>query len=373
MPQSPWMSPAWADLGLHEIPGAATNARIADYFRLAGHAQITSDETAWCAAFVGACLETSGITSSRSLRARSYLDWGVPAATPTLGAITVLSRGDDLTLGHVGFLVGETEQHVVLLGGNQSDAVTVARFDRRGVLGFRLPAAANIPIVPPVAAPSDPPGFTSALAMILEFEGGWTDDPFDPGGPTNRGITLATFARERGVEVTAENVGDLKSALRRISETEVRNIYLERYWTRACCSDMPAALALIHFDASVNQGVTGAARMLQDALDVTVDGEIGPVTLAAANNCDLSETISRYADIRRAHYRSLQHFWRFGRGWLRRVEAIATAARARASAIKSADPSLPTTQPGKPPMSSTQHPSSTVSSETQPSTFPGKW
>lgn len=297
----------------------------------------------------------------------------MPAATPTLGAITVLSRGDDLTLGHVGFLVGETEQHVVLLGGNQSDAVTVARFDRRGVLGFRLPAAANIPIVPPVAAPSDPPGFTSALAMILEFEGGWTDDPFDPGGPTNRGITLATFARERGVEVTAENVGDLKSALRRISETEVRNIYLERYWTRACCSDMPAALALIHFDASVNQGVTGAARMLQDALDVTVDGEIGPVTLAAANNCDLSETISRYADIRRAHYRSLQHFWRFGRGWLRRVEAIATAARARASAIKSADPSLPTTQPGKPPMSSTQHPSSTVSSETQPSTFPGKW
>ena len=61
MNQPPWMPFAWADLGQHEIAGEGTNPRIAEYFRLSGHPEITDDETAWCAAFVGACLEQSGI------------------------------------------------------------------------------------------------------------------------------------------------------------------------------------------------------------------------------------------------------------------------------------------------------------------------
>lgn len=389
MPQPPWMPPAWTELGQRESPGAATNPRIADFFRRAGHPAITSDETAWCAAFVGACLEAAGIASTRSLRARSYLDWGVATVTPSLGAITVLARDDDPALGHVGFLIGETGSHVILLGGNQSDAVTVASFDRRLVLGYRLPGPAEIPspAIPgnePVLA--EPRAFAEALPLILDFEGGWTDDPFDPGGPTNHGITLATFARERGIEVTAETVTDLKADLRRITDAEVRRIYLERYWRLARCDAMPAALALVHFDASVNQGVTGAARMLQAALDVTVDGEIGPITLAAANSCELGPAIDRYAAIRRDHYRSLSHFWRFGRGWLRRVERATAAAHALAAGRPQASATTPpSTKPGKPMMSDLPNPAAPSSpssqtaaqSGTRPSSAessqPGKW
>lgn len=347
MQQPPWMAHAWAEIGQREAPGAATNPRISGYFRRVGHSSIDSDETAWCAAFVGACLESAGIKSTRSLAARSYLDWGVAANAPSFGAVTVLSRTDDPSLGHVGFLIGETDQQVILLGGNQSNAVSVATFRKTQVLGFRLPSPATIT---GVSEPSAPPGFDAALAQVLEFEGSWTDDPFDPGGPTNRGITLAVFAREREIELTALTVDHLKAELRQISETEVRHIYLERYWRSARCNDLPAPLALLHFDTAVNQGVGGAARMLQEALDVAVDGEIGPITLAAACSTEPATTIDAYAEIRRKRYRALAHFWRFGRGWLRRVDVVAGVARKlAASKSKSGPPSpLPPSPQSKP-------------------------
>ena len=348
MLQPPWMPFAWADLGQHEIPGSSTNPKIAAYFRRAGHPEISDDETAWCAAFVGACLESAGLRCSRSLAARSYLNWGVEAAKPSLGCVTVLSRGGDPSLGHVGFLVGETAGQVVLLGGNQSDSVSIAAFDRSRVVGYRLPSAASLPpssvaiATPPEMAPMAAPtraavtsdmeaGFSAALAHVLVFEGGWSDDPFDPGGATNKGITIGDFARERGTDVTSATVDQLKADLRRIPDSEVRRIYLERYWRPALCPDLPAPLAFFHFDAAVNQGVHGAARMLQEALAVPVDGEIGPLTLAASQSSAVADAIERYAEIRRRRYRSLGTFWRFGRGWLRRVDATAAAAQAIAS------------------------------------------
>lgn len=323
--QPPWMPHAWADLGQREIAGPASNPRIADYIRRSGHPAAADDATAWCAAFVGACLDRAGLTGTGSLLARSYLDWGRPADPPMPGAIAVLSRGVDPTFGHVGFVVGMTGDRVVLLGGNQSDAVTVETFALSRVLAFRLPASPG-EASPPDATPSDSAAapdasaFHRSLIHILAFEGGWTDDPFDPGGPTNKGITLAVFARAQGEEVTAESHSRLKAGLRRIPDALVHRIYLDRYWRPACCERLPAPLAHFHFDTAVNQGVAGAARMLQEALGVDIDGEIGPLTLAAAARGPVPSVLERYASIRRRRYRDLQHFWRFGRGWLARVD-----------------------------------------------------
>jgi lysozyme family protein len=158
------------------------------------------------------------------------------------------------------------------------------------------------------------------------MEGGWTDDPHDPGGPTNKGITLAVYARERGIEITSANLADLKSALRAIPDTLVRSIYETRYWQPARCPALRPSLALMHFDASVNHGVGAAARFLQEALGVEIDGEIGPITLRAASLADPRQALARYAAVRRQRYRALPHFWRFGRGWLRRVDATLAAA-----------------------------------------------
>ena len=125
MEQPAWLAAAWAELGQREVTGAADNARIRirAFFRDVGQPASLHDEVAWCAAFAGACLERAGHASTRSLMARSYLRWGEALDDGRIGAVAVLSRGGDPAAGHVGFLLGETDAHVMLLGGNQGDAV----------------------------------------------------------------------------------------------------------------------------------------------------------------------------------------------------------------------------------------------------------
>jgi len=320
MRQPAWLVHAWAELGQREIAGPKSNPRIDDYIRNAGHPQHANDATAWCAAFVGACLERAGVAGTRSLMARSYLGWGQAATEPEPGVVAVLSRGANPALGHVGFLVGMTDDSVILLGGNQSDAVTVEAFARHRLLGLRRPSDSNPINAPPRPVASDASAFAWSLARILEHEGGYSDDAFDPGGPTNKGITLATYAAFTGQSLEPAAREPLKAELRAIPDDLVERIYRERYWLAARCPALPPPLAHFHFDAAVNQGVAGAARMLQEALGVAIDGQVGPVTLAASTRRPVRETLNRYATVRRRRYRALGHFWRFGRGWLARVD-----------------------------------------------------
>lgn len=347
MPRPRWLALAWEDLGVSETPGADHTQRVLSYYADVGQSQIADDETAWCAAFLGSCLERGGIASTRSLLARTYLDWGEPAPAPRPGAIAVLSRGNDPALGHVGFVVGSTATDIILLGGNQGGAVTVEVFPRARLLALRWPAS----VIPEGApAPVRDPGaedtnFALALAHVLEMEGGWADDPYDPGGPTNFGITLATYADNKGVAVTAENFAALKSELKSIRLATVRRIYHDRYWIAASCPQMPPALAFFHFDAAVNHGVLGAARLLQEAVDAAIDGEIGPETLGNGAARPVPDTLGIYADARRRHYRSLSTFWRFGNGWLARVDRTLAAALQLPFTPSSRNPAQPKETP----------------------------
>ena len=325
-----WLGLARGELGVAEAPAAADNARVLAYYRDAGHAQVAHDSVAWCAAFACAMLERARVRSPRTLAARGFLAWGVRLDAPRPGCLAVLWRNDPKSAeGHVGFYLDQTTDHVRLLGGNQGDSVSVAWFPSDRILGLRWPADG----VPAKAADANACDiFALALRHVLTQEGGWTEDPFDPGGPTNFGITLAEFAEWRHVVLTALTLSGLKQALRDIPAQTVETIYRERYWQAGACAQLPAALAFMHFDAAVNHGTGRAARFLQTALGVAADGEIGPLTLAAAQTCDLSAVLSRYAHNRRGAYRALPQFWRFGRGWLSRVDATLTAARALAAA-----------------------------------------
>jgi uncharacterized protein (TIGR02594 family) len=140
-----WLSLARAELGVREAPGAANNARVVRLFADAGFPGIKTDSTAWCAAAVGAMLARSGHRPSGSLAARSYEAWGVGLAAPALGAIGVKRRAGRGWQGHVGFVVGASKDRIVLLGGNQGDAWSIAAFPRPDFTAYRWPADLPLP------------------------------------------------------------------------------------------------------------------------------------------------------------------------------------------------------------------------------------
>lgn len=134
-----WMEIAWSYMGEREVAAMAANPAILNFFRLAGHPEVKTDEEAWCAAFIRACLVQAGLSAEGSLMARSLLKIGTPITTPRYGAIAVISRGTDGVSGHVGFVVGWTKDTISLLGGNQGDAVSVAAYPISKLLGLRWP------------------------------------------------------------------------------------------------------------------------------------------------------------------------------------------------------------------------------------------
>lgn len=133
-------------LGTKGFEGPADNPKIMEMYNSVGHDWVEHDEVAWCAAFVGHCLEKSGLRSSRKLNARSYLTWGEKVTgieQAREGDIIVFTRGSSSWQGHVAFFLKAAGNLVEVLGGNQSNAVTVARYSKTKILGIRRPITAD--------------------------------------------------------------------------------------------------------------------------------------------------------------------------------------------------------------------------------------
>jgi uncharacterized protein (TIGR02594 family) len=126
-------------IGTTEGAGPENNPVIMDMYASVGHDWVEHDSVAWCAAFVGHCLERAGLRSTRQLTARSYLEWGVPveSADAQPGDIGVIPRGSSGWQGHVFFIDRIEGPWVWGLGGNQSDAVNVKRYPVSKLLGVR--------------------------------------------------------------------------------------------------------------------------------------------------------------------------------------------------------------------------------------------
>ncbi|NRA86859.1 MAG: TIGR02594 family protein [Rhizobiales bacterium] len=124
--------------GTKEIKGQKDNPKIVQYFADVGHEWVKDDETPWCAAFVGSCLEKAGLTSTRALNARSYLKWGRKIIKPVVGCVVIFKRGKSSWQGHVAFYMGETKTHIKVLGGNQGNTVKISRYKKSDLLGYRL-------------------------------------------------------------------------------------------------------------------------------------------------------------------------------------------------------------------------------------------
>ena len=179
------------------------------------------------------------------------------------------------------------------------------------------------PIQAPAAAkPADQQNssrFDACMPFIFKAEGGYSDNPADPGGPTNFGITLATLrAYDGDPNLTAEDVKKLTPAM-------AKEIYLTAYWNRMQCGALPSGLDLEVFDFGVNSGPAESVKTLQRLVGVTQDGSVGPITLAAVRQFNVGDLIGRFAQARLAFYQSL-NMPEFEQGWATRVAHIQTAA-----------------------------------------------
>jgi uncharacterized protein (TIGR02594 family) len=136
----PWFAIAHAELGTREVLGSGDNPRIVSYLRSTTlkAPYSSNDETAWCSAFVNWCVERAGYAGTDSAWARSWLNWGRRTDKPVVGCIAVFER--NVTSGHVGFFVSSARGKIRVLGGNQSNAVTIADYPQSRHLGYRIPA-----------------------------------------------------------------------------------------------------------------------------------------------------------------------------------------------------------------------------------------
>lgn len=163
-------------------------------------------------------------------------------------------------------------------------------------------------------------GFEGALAVTLKFEGGYSNDPRDPGGETNRGITKRVY--ENWLRLNKKPIRSVKD----ITEREVHDIYRVQYWNLINGDKLPDGVALVVFDFAVNSGATRAIKTLQEVLGIKEDGDAGAVTLSAISDKDPVDIIEGVSAKRLAFMRRLSGWAHFGRGWQRRVDAVRAAA-----------------------------------------------
>lgn len=161
--------------------------------------------------------------------------------------------------------------------------------------------------------------FNRCLAVILQAEGGYSENPQDPGGATNLGITQRALSDWIGSPATIDQV-------KALTPDSVAPIYEAHYWDAISGADLPTGVDLIAFDCAVNQGPGIAARFLQEAAGAPVDGVVGPHTIAALKTAPAASLVAAITVLRRERYEATANFATFGAGWLRRLDEVSSLA-----------------------------------------------
>lgn len=146
--------------------------------------------------------------------------------------------------------------------------------------------------------------FDLAFKLLIGHEGGYVNDPNDPGGETKYGISKRSYPSEDIPNLTLE----------RAKELAYRD-----YWGPAGCDAVPDILKFDLFDAAYNSGPKAAAKMLQQAVQETQDGVIGSRTLMAIRSMDPIRLVARFNGARLDFMNNLPNWQHHGRGWAQRI------------------------------------------------------
>jgi len=166
--------------------------------------------------------------------------------------------------------------------------------------------------------------FDQAFELLIGHEGGYSNDPRDPGnwtgGQVNSGICKGT---KFGIAANSYPNEDIPN----LTLEQAKAIYFRDYWSKAGCPDMPPRLAFQMFDCGVNNGTGRAVRFLQGAVGAGVDGAYGPQTKAALDRKlatdRLGMELANEVHAQRIFFMAKLSTWdTFGLGWSRRLAAI---------------------------------------------------
>ena len=164
---------------------------------------------------------------------------------------------------------------------------------------------------------ADTSGFARAFAVVIGEEGDYSNDRADPGGETKYGISKRAYPNVDIANLTLEGA---------------RALYARDYWTPAACDRMGPALALLVFDAAVNNGIHKAVPWLQTAVGASPDGRVGDVTIRAIATYvarhGMAALLTEYLAVRLHFMAGLPTWPTFGLGWSRRLCGLAFQAAA---------------------------------------------
>jgi lysozyme family protein len=154
--------------------------------------------------------------------------------------------------------------------------------------------------------PAEPGSFDACFDRLIGHEGGYVNNPRDPGGETKYGVSKRSYPKVDIAGLTLEHA---------------KAIYRRDFWDRLQCDALPAGLRFHLFDAAVNSGPGNAVRWLQAAVGTAQDGQVGPITLRAVAGYDCATLVARYSGTRLKFMASLSTWATFGRGWANRIAA----------------------------------------------------
>jgi lysozyme family protein len=157
--------------------------------------------------------------------------------------------------------------------------------------------------------------FDQSFALVLVDEGHYVNDPRDPGGRTNLGVTQRAWEAYLNRSVT-------ETEMRGLTPDIVKPFYKAMYWDKIKGDQLPAGVDYAAYDLAVNSGTGRAAKYLQEIAGVFADGVIGPKSLEAIKSCDPEQTVDALCDMRLDFLKRLPTFETFGKGWIRRVAEV---------------------------------------------------
>lgn len=181
----------------------------------------------------------------------------------------------------------------------------------------------------------------ACIRRVLAHEGGYTNHPDDPGGPTNFGITIYDYHRYAKPAATADDV-------RRMQIEEAILIYRAKYWDAQKCSDLPAGVDYAVFDYGVNSGIGRSGRILRRFTGLPdTSSMVTDEVVAAAKGRFAGVLVVEICDERLKFLQSLRTWPVFGDGWGRRVAAVKAVAIGMAQGAPSDDAPPSGAAPGR--------------------------